>query len=126
MKAFFVLGAAELFMPAANSLKDKRQIVRSAMEKIKARTHASAAETDFHDLWRRAAIGMAWAGSDRRLLEKQVEMAENILRDRPDAEVTSFSVKYLSGEEELLEFQGTSNGLCRLGTGHPTGQNRLE
>jgi uncharacterized protein YlxP (DUF503 family) len=101
MKAFFVFGAAELFVPAANSLKDKRQVVRSVMEKIKARTHASAAETDFHDLWRRAAIGMAWAGSDRKTLEKQVELAKSIIGNRFDLEVISFSVKYLLGEEEF-------------------------
>ncbi|MDR2005820.1 MAG: DUF503 domain-containing protein [Acidaminococcales bacterium] len=105
MKAIFVLAAAELFLPAANSLKDKRQIVKSIVEKIKARTHASAAETDFHDLWRRAAVGMAWAGSDRRVLEKQEELAKNIINDRFDVEVVSFSVKYLAGEEDFWKFQ---------------------
>lgn len=88
-------------LPAANSLKDKRQVIRSIIEKIKARTHASAAETDFHDLWRRAAIGMAWAGSDRQMLEKQVELATGIIGNRFDIKVISFSVKCLAGEEEF-------------------------
>ncbi|MDR3349628.1 MAG: DUF503 domain-containing protein [Acidaminococcales bacterium] len=99
MGVIFVLAAAELFLPAANSLKDKRQIVKSAVEKIRARTRASAAETDFHDLWRRAAVGMAWAGSDRRVLEKQAELAKNIIAGHFDVEVISFSVKYFAGED---------------------------
>ena len=49
----------ELHLPGAQSLKDKRQVVRSLKERLRERVHASVAEVEFQDLWQRAAIGLA-------------------------------------------------------------------
>ena len=49
----------ELHLPAAQSLKDKRQVVRSMKERLRERVHASVAEVEYQDLWQRAASGFA-------------------------------------------------------------------
>jgi uncharacterized protein YlxP (DUF503 family) len=61
-----VVGIAriELHIPAAQSLKDKRQVVRSLKERIRARVQAAVAEVDHQDLWQRAALGVAVVSAD--------------------------------------------------------------
>ena len=90
-----VLCAVELFIPAAGSLKTKRQVVKSVLERIRARCHAAVAETGHQDVWQRAALEAAMVGSSRAVLEKQVEVLRRILDDTGEAEVTSFTVEYL-------------------------------
>jgi uncharacterized protein len=78
-----VVGIArfELFIPASNSLKAKRQVVRSLKERIRARTHAAVAEVDHQDLWQRAALGVAVVsgegGQVRELLQAVRQLAES-------------------------------------------------
>ena len=71
----------ELVIPDAASLKDKRQVLRSVIERIRARCLASVAETDFQDVWQRAVIEIAIVGSDHRFLEQQVGRIRGILDD---------------------------------------------
>lgn len=49
----------ELHLPESRSLKDKRQIVRSILQRIRAKFNISIAEIDHHDLWQRASIGIS-------------------------------------------------------------------
>lgn len=58
----------EVLVPGAQSLKDKRQVVRSLKERIRHRTQASVAEVDHQDLWQRAALGVALVSGDRHHL----------------------------------------------------------
>lgn len=85
----------ELYIPAANSLKAKRQVVKSVIERLKARCNASVAETGYQDVWQRSIIGMAIVAGDWPMLEKQVTLARRIVDDIVDAEVTSFDVEYV-------------------------------
>lgn len=50
----------DLHMPHARSLKDKRQIIRSILDRIKGKYNVSAAEVDHHDLWQRATLGVSY------------------------------------------------------------------
>ena len=49
----------ELHIPAAASLKDKRRVVKSLVERLHQRLRVSVAETALHDLHQRAEIGIA-------------------------------------------------------------------
>ncbi|MGQ0570413.1 MAG: DUF503 domain-containing protein [Armatimonadota bacterium] len=53
------MGRAELSLPGARGLKDKRRLVKSLVERAQHRFRVSAAEVDYHDVWRRAAVGFA-------------------------------------------------------------------
>ncbi len=90
-----VVCAVELFIPAAGSLKAKRQVVRSVVGRIRSRCGASVAETGHQDTWQRAAVEIAIAGSSRAVLARQVELVRRIVDDCGEAEVTAFSVDYL-------------------------------
>ncbi len=56
---FVAIITVELHFPAASSLKEKRQFVRSAKDNLRNRFGAAVAEVDHHDLWQRATLTVA-------------------------------------------------------------------
>lgn len=57
---------AELSLPGARGLKDKRRLVKSLVERAQHRFRISAAEIDHHDTWRRATVGFACVSTSTR------------------------------------------------------------
>ncbi|MDR1471483.1 MAG: DUF503 domain-containing protein [Synergistaceae bacterium] len=58
---------------AASSLKDRRQVVRSLLDRIKKRFNASLADLGPEGSWDRADIAAACVGSDGSEMERRVE-----------------------------------------------------
>jgi len=54
-----------LEIPGSNSLKDKRQALKSLLDILRNRFNVSAAEVDENDTWRRAVIGVACVSNDQ-------------------------------------------------------------
>lgn len=77
-----VVGSArlELRLDACRSLKDKRQIVRSLLERLRHRYNAAAAEVGAHEQWNQAVIGLACVSNDaahaREMIEEIVRFVE--------------------------------------------------
>ena len=69
----------ELHLPAAQSLKDKRQVVRSLKERLRERVRASVAEVEYQDLWQRAAIGLAVVAADGAQVRELLNSARHIV-----------------------------------------------
>ncbi len=69
-----------LEIPESDSLKDKRQILRSLLETMRNKFNVSAAEIGENDTWRRAEIGIACIGNSESLvntiLNKTIEHIE--------------------------------------------------
>lgn len=65
----------------SNSLKDKRRVVRSLVERMRSRFNVSAAETGCLDSWREAEIGVAVVSNDpshaREMIEAVIRFAES-------------------------------------------------
>lgn len=77
----------ELHIPAAQSLKDKRQVVRSIKERIRERVRAAVAEVEYQDLWQRAAIGIAVVAADGGQVRELLNSARNIVDGYVQAQV---------------------------------------
>ncbi len=90
-----VVCTIELFIPAAGSLKAKRQVVRSVAGRIRSRCGAAVAETGHQDAWQRATLEAALVGSNRAVLARQVELMRRIVDDCGDAEVAAFAAEYV-------------------------------
>ena len=69
----------ELHLPAAQSLKDKRQVVRSLKDRLRERVRASVAEVEYQDLWQRAAIGLAVVAADGAQVRELLNSARHIV-----------------------------------------------
>lgn len=55
----------ELLIPGANSLKAKRMVLRSVLDRVRAHYHVSIAEVGEQDVWQRASVGFAIVTNDR-------------------------------------------------------------
>jgi len=66
----------ELHLPDAHSLKEKRMVVRSVKDRLRARFNVAVAELDHQDLWQRAVLGVVSISSDQKTLEELFERIE--------------------------------------------------
>ncbi len=75
------LCTADLRIPMAHSLKDKRSVIKSLLERLKQKFNISAAEIGSHDLWQSSTIGIVTISNDRvftdRLLDKVIKYIED-------------------------------------------------
>ena len=54
----------DLHLDKSRTLKEKRQVVRSALDRVRANFNVSAAEVDSLDLMQRAGVGFAAVSND--------------------------------------------------------------
>lgn len=62
-----------LHLPDPGSLKSKRHLLRSALDRVKARFNVSIAEVAENDLWQRAVIGVAAVGNDHSFVNETLD-----------------------------------------------------
>jgi len=85
----------ELHLPAAQSLKDKRQVVKSLKDRLHHQFNVSAAETDHQDLWQRAELTVAVVSNDRRHAEDVLRQADRLVAGAAGARIVDSSTSYL-------------------------------
>jgi len=88
----------ELRIEGAQSLKDKRQVLRSLKDKLRNGFNVSVAELDANDLWQRATIGVvSISGSQDYLQElmQSVEREAGRIASSTGAEITDSFVEFL-------------------------------
>jgi uncharacterized protein len=88
----------ELRIEMAQSLKDKRQVVRSVKDRLRASFNVSVAELDASNLWNQATIGVVAISHSRDYLDglmKNVERAAVRIANNHGAEVTDSFVEFL-------------------------------
>ncbi len=79
----------DLKLPGCASLKEKRAMLRPVIDGIRHRQQVSVAETDHHDLWQRAGIGIAVVSVDATGATEAMDRVERFVWSRPDVEVIS-------------------------------------
>jgi uncharacterized protein YlxP (DUF503 family) len=85
----------ELHLPYAHSLKEKRLVLRSLRDRLRARLNVSVSELDHQDSWQRALIGVAAVAGD----EAGVEV---ILRSADDEALSLFPGEIVRSELTIL------------------------
>jgi hypothetical protein len=97
MIAFLTL---ELHIEAAQSLKEKRQVVRSLKDRLRGSFNVSVAELDASPVWNRATIGVISISDSRDYLDglmQNVERQATRIANNHGAEIADSFVEYLSG-----------------------------
>jgi len=84
----------ELHIPASRSLKDKRQVVRGLKDRIRERARAAVAEVDHHDLWQRAALGVAVVAADGGQARELLQGVRGLVEQSFEAQVTDWQERY--------------------------------
>ncbi|HET7483459.1 MAG TPA: DUF503 domain-containing protein [Actinomycetota bacterium] len=71
---FIGVARYEIFIPASQSLKDKRHVLRSVTQNVRNKFNVAVAEVDHQDLWQRATVGISCiaesGGHCRRVLQE--------------------------------------------------------
>jgi uncharacterized protein len=62
-----------LHLPAPGSLKSKRHLVRSAIDRVKARYNVSIAEVAENDLWQKSVLGVTAVGNDQAFVNETLD-----------------------------------------------------
>ncbi len=84
---------ARLYVRESRSLKDKRQVVRSVLDRARAGFNVSAAEVGSHDDLKVAELGFAAVAAEPAAARHVLQQIADALRRHPVAE-------YLGGEIE--------------------------
>jgi uncharacterized protein len=73
----------ELHIPDAQSLKDKRQVLRRLKDKLRRDFNVAVAELEHHDTWQRSVVGIVTISNEekhlREVLQKVLDEADRIL-----------------------------------------------
>jgi uncharacterized protein YlxP (DUF503 family) len=85
----------ELHIPSSRSLKDKRRVVKSLIERIHQRFRVSIAETNFHDLHQRAEISMAVVTNGESEMESLLEEVRSMVDSVPELYLTKWDPQIL-------------------------------
>ena len=84
-----------LLIVDSNSLKDKRQVVKSLLDGIKHRYNVSAAELAELDKWRRAVIGVAVISNDKSTANTVLNHILDGIDSDPRVEVDSCEMEFI-------------------------------
>jgi uncharacterized protein YlxP (DUF503 family) len=62
----------EFYLHENRSLKGKRKIVKSLIDKVKHRFNVSVAEIGSNDMWQKIEVGISTVGNDRRHIDSSL------------------------------------------------------
>jgi len=77
----------DIHIPHANSLKDKRKVMKSMRQKIKNKFNVSISELENLDLHRRSSLGIAMVGNDKVYLEQNLDKIIDFIYDNYQVEI---------------------------------------
>ena len=97
-----IVGAAliELRVHGSRSLKEKRGVVRSVVQRLRGRFNVAVAEVGGQDTWQRAVIGLATTGIDPVAVRRVLERADAFVEGTGLCEVTNSDVEILTLEHD--------------------------
>lgn len=77
----------EIFIFNANSLKAKRSVVKSIIEKSKNRFNISIAEVGENDKWQKSIIAFSTISNDQKIVEETIEKVINFFDSYSEIEI---------------------------------------
>jgi uncharacterized protein YlxP (DUF503 family) len=84
-----------LFISNAGSLKHKRSVLKSLKERLKNNFNVAVSETDDHDKWQKASLGIVTVGPDRRYVNGLLDNALDFIRKENAMHIIDFDLEVL-------------------------------
>jgi len=86
----------ELLLPGNGSLKGKRRIVKSIIQRVQNNFNVSIAEVDAQDLWQRAVLGIACVSTSAEVVHRVLtRVVEWITVHYPQVEMLDYEIEIL-------------------------------
>ncbi|MEM8783143.1 MAG: DUF503 domain-containing protein [Planctomycetota bacterium] len=88
---------AEIQVPEATSLKDKRRVLKSLKDRLHRRHQVSAAETALHDQLTRGVLGVVLASADPGKAQSTLDRIADQLRRDPGFVLADLRTELITG-----------------------------
>lgn len=87
-----------LHLPGNQSLKEKRQVVKSLLARLHNKFNVAAAEVDDHDRWQMTSLGITCVTTSESHAHQIMSSVVAFIRsERPDAELVDYCTEVLHG-----------------------------
>jgi len=83
----------ELYLHDNRSLKGKRKVVRSMVDKVKHRFNVAIAEIGSNDKWQKIELGVSTVGNDRRHIDASLSTVLSFLESLYLAEIIDAQIE---------------------------------
>ncbi len=84
-----------LLIPGAQSLKNKRRVVKSLKERLHNRFNCSVAEVEYQDTWQRSRIAVCIIGNDVRHVNSQLSSVVAYVSTNSEALLADYRIEML-------------------------------
>jgi uncharacterized protein YlxP (DUF503 family) len=85
----------ELFIPEAQSLKDKRHFIKSIKDKARVNFNVSVAELGDLDKWQTSTLGFVAVGNDNRYLDGMLQNIVTLIESYGELRMTDYRIEFL-------------------------------
>jgi uncharacterized protein YlxP (DUF503 family) len=86
---------ARISIPHAQSLKDKRMVVKSLKDRMRNRLNVSVAEVGDQDLWQSCVLAVVTVAAHRDVVDKRVSDVSDALHSDPRFVLVDYHVEML-------------------------------
>lgn len=87
--------SCELHIYDVQSLKGKRSVIKKVTSRLKQRFNVAVAETNFQNVWQRAEISFVTIASDKKVAEREMEKALQMIDSMTELERTITNIEWL-------------------------------
>ncbi len=85
----------ELSIPGARSLKDKRRIIKSLIDKSKNNFNIAIAETEENEKWQSSTISVVTVSNKKIQLERLLTQYINFVDEFPGLYLRDYQIQYI-------------------------------
>ncbi|RYD06442.1 hypothetical protein N752_03710 [Desulforamulus aquiferis] len=89
------LMTVELFIGGSNTLKDKRRVLKSIVDRVRSRFNVSIAEVGNQDLWQRATLGVAAVSNETAHVNQMLNTVIKSIEANGEAELIDYTIEIL-------------------------------
>ncbi len=83
----------ELYIFSTNSLKQKRQVIKSIIERLKSRYNISIAEVEDNDKWQKSTIGFSCVSNSKKIVNETINKVIGFIDNDERVEIINIDME---------------------------------
>jgi uncharacterized protein YlxP (DUF503 family) len=87
--------SVSVHIPGSQFLKDKRQVIKSLIEKTRNRFNVAMAEIGDQDLWQKALFGVVCIANEKKIVNQMLDKVLNFIRSVPLISLIDYQIEIL-------------------------------
>jgi|UniRef100_A0A7C3WPK0 uncharacterized protein YlxP (DUF503 family) len=84
-----------LSIPESFSLKEKRRVKRSIVDKVRTRFNVSIAEVDSQEIWNELVLGISIVSTESKHIYQILSDVIKLLEEQKEAEIVDYEIEIL-------------------------------